>query len=176
MSMTPPAIARRDRIAAALLAALIVVAGGLLLARRAVFDDHPEPPPDLRLARDAVLFDRFAARRERSEEGERLGVSLRLRTSASVSLPCFVFIVARADQATPRVWAAWPPEAVGAAISAGGHFHGAIPETGFAVTLSDSWQRVSATIPVPASTEFETLIVYVVDRAGRILLARPFKV
>lgn len=174
--MTPPAIARRDRIAAGLLAVLIVVGGGLLLARHTVFDDRPEPATDLRVARDAVLFDRVAARRERSEEGERLGVSLRLRTSASVSLPCFVFIVARADQATPRVWAAWPPEAAGAAISTGGHFHGATPDAGFAVTLSDSWQRISATIPEPASAEFDTVIVYVVDPAGRILLARPFKV
>jgi hypothetical protein len=174
--MAAPGIARRDRVAAALLVVLVAVAGGLLLARRTVLDDRPEPAPDPRLSRDAVWFERFAARRERSEEGERLSVSLRLRTSASVSLPCFVFIVARADQATPRVWTAWPPEAVGAAISVGGHFHGAKPDAGLPVTLSDSWQRITATMPEPASADFDTVIVYVVDPAGRILLARPFKV
>jgi len=174
--MAAPGVARRDRIAAALLVALVAAAGGLLLARRTVFDVAADPAPDPRLQRDAVLFDRFAAGRERSDEGERLSVTLRLRTSASVSLPCFVFMVARGDQATPRVWAAWPPQAVGAAISAGGHFHGATPDAGFAVTLSDTWERVSATIPEPAGGDFDTVIVYVVDPGGRILLARPFKV
>lgn len=174
--MAAPGIARRDRIAAALLVALIAVAGGVLVARRTLLDGGPEPPPDARQQRDAVLFDRFVARRERSEEGERLSLSLRLRTSASVSLPCYVFMVARADQAMPRAWAAWPPEAEGAAISTGGHFHGARPAAGFALTLSDTWQRVTATVPEPARAEFDTVIVYVVDPAGRILLARPFKV
>jgi hypothetical protein len=174
--MAAPAIARRDRIAAGLLVAVIAAAAALLVARRTLLADRPQPPPDPRLSRDAVLFDRFAARRERSEEGERLSVSLRLRTSASVSLPCYVFMIARADQATPRAWAAWPPGAEGVAISTGGHFHGATPNAGFPITLSDSWQRVTATLPQPASADFDTLIVYVVDPVGRILLARPFKV
>ncbi|MBX3027885.1 hypothetical protein KF840_23575 [bacterium] len=174
--MAAPGIARRDRIAAVLLVLLITGIGGALAARRAILDDGTEPAPDARQQRDAVLFDRFAARRERSEEGERLSVSLRLRTSASVSLPCYVFVVARAEQATPRLWAAWPPEAEGAAISTGGHFHGARPDAGFALTLSDAWQRITATVPEPARADFDTVIVYVVDPAGRILLARPFKV
>jgi hypothetical protein len=173
--MAAPGIARRDRIAAGLLIALVVAAAGLLLARRTLFDGRTDPAPDPRLQRDAVLFDRFAARRERSDEGERLSVEMRLRTSASVSLPCFVFIIARADQATPRIWAVWPPEAAGVAVSAGGHFHGAQPDAGYAVTLSDTWQRITATLPEQNGTAFDTVIVYVVDLAGRILLARPFK-
>lgn len=173
--MAASGIARRDRIAAGLLIALVVIAGGLLLVRRTIFDGRPDPAPDPRLQRDAVLFERFAARRERSDEGERLSVALRLRTSASVSLPCFVFIVARADQATPRRWAVWPPEAAGVAVSAGGHFHGAKPDAGYGLTLSDTWQRVTATLPEQSGAEFDTVIVYVVDLAGRILLARPFK-
>ena len=174
--MAAPGIARRDRIAATLLVALVAVGGGLLLARRTVLDGGADPVPDPRLQRDAVLFERFAARRERSDEEERLSVSLRLRTSASVSLPCFVFMIARNDQATPRVWAAWPPQAQGVAVSAGGHFHGAMPDAGVAVTLSDTWERVTATIPEPAGANFDTVIVYVVDPGGRILLARPFRV
>ena len=174
--MAAPGVARRDRIAAALLVALVVIAGALLLARRTLFDDGAEPAPDPRLQRDAVLFDRFAARRERSDEDDRLGISLRLRTSASVSLPCFVFMIARGDQSTPRVWAAWPPQAQGVAVSAGGHFHGATPDAGFAVTLSDTWERVSATIPEPTGADFDSVTVYVVDSGGRVLLARPFHV
>lgn len=167
--------ARRDRIAALLLVALVLALGGLLTARRALLDEQPSPAADPRLQRDAVLFDRFAARRERSDEGDRLGVSVRLRTSASVSLPCYVFMVARHEQATPRVWGAWPPQALGPAVSAGGHFHGATPEAGHAVTLTDTWERVTATIPQPPAAPFDTVVIYVVDPAGRILLARPFK-
>jgi hypothetical protein len=174
--MVPPGVARRDRIAATLLVALVVIVGGVLVARRTVLDGGADPAPDPRLQRDAVLFDHFAIRRERSDEDDRLSISLRLRTSASVSLPCFVFMIARNDQATPRVWAAWPPQAQGLAISAGGHFHGATPDAGYAVTLSDTWERVTATIPQSTGTSFETVIVYVVDPGGRILLARPFRV
>lgn len=173
--MAAPGAARRDRLAATLLVAL-VAAAGLLLARRALLDGRAAPAPAPRLQREAVLFDRFAARRERSDEEDRLSISLLLRTSASVSLPCFVFLVARDDQATPRRWAAWPPQAQGGAISAGGHFHGAAPESGYALTLSDTWERVTATIPEPPGSDFETVVVYVVDPGGRILLARPFRV
>lgn len=168
--------ARRDRIAALLLIALVAAAAGLLMARSLLLDEPPSPATDARAQRDAVLFDRFAARRERSDEGDRLTISVRLRTSASVSLPCYVFLVARHDQVTPRVWAAWPPQAQGPAVSAGGHFHGATPESGYAVTLTDTWERVTATIPQPPTTPFDTVVIYVVDPAGRILLARPFKV
>lgn len=167
--------ARRDRIAALLLVLLVAALGALLVARRALLDDRPAPAADPRLQRDAVLFDRFAARRERSDEGDRLSVSLRLRTSASVSLPSFVFMVARTEQVTPRVWAAWPPQALGPAVSAGGHFHGATPDAGYSITLTDTWERVTATIPQPPAAPFDTVVVYIVDPVGRILLARPFR-
>jgi len=169
-------VARRDRIAALLLVGLVVAGAAALVGRRVLFDDPPAAASDPRLQRDAVLFDRFAARRERSDEGERLSVTLLLRTSATVSLPCFVFLVARNEQTSPRLWAAWPPQAQGPAVSAGGHFHGATPASGFPVTLSEEWERVTATIPRPDDGEYDTVIVYVVDPAGRILLARPFRV
>ena len=175
--MAASTVRRRDQFAAMLLVGLVIVAGGLVLLRRTILDDAPDPGPDPRLQRDAVLFDRFAARRERSEEDDRLSVSLRLRTSASVSLPCFVFVVARDEQSTPRTWGAWPKAAEGPAVSAGGHFHGATPTTGYPVTLSDTWERVTATIPEPTTGgSFDTVIIYVVDPGGRILLSRPFHV
>lgn len=172
----PGDVARRDRVAALLL--LLVIGGGLalLLARRAALDDAPPPGEAVDPARDAIVFDRFSARRERSDEGDRLSVSLRLRTSAAVSLPCFVFVVARNDRQTPRRWAIWPTQPPGPAITASGHFHAATPSAGFAVTLSDTWERVTAVIPHPPGTAaFETVSVYVVDPAGRVLLARPFR-
>lgn len=165
---------RRDRLAAFVLVALVVaVVAGALMRH---FDDPP-PANEPRSRRDAVQFDRFSARRERTAEGDQLSVSLRLRTSESVSLPCYVFVVARNDQATPKRWAIWPPQPPGPAITASGHFLGAAPATGYAVTLSDQWERVTATLPQPTSgAPFETVSIYVVEPAGRILLARPFKV
>jgi hypothetical protein len=158
------------------LVVLVAALGALLAGRRTLLDTGPPAAADPRQQREAVLFDRFAARRERSDEGDRLSVSIRLRTSASVSLPCFVFLVARTEQATPRAWAVWPPQSPGPAVSTGGHFHGATPDTGQAVTLTDTWERVTATMRQPAAAPFDTVIVYVVDPAGRILLARPFRV
>ncbi len=174
---TESTMARRDRIAALLLVVLVLVAAGAVLVRRTLLEGGPDPTPDPRLQRDAVLFDRFAASRERSDEEDRLSVSLRLRTSASVSLPCFVFVVARDEQSTPHAWAAWPKKAEGPAVSAGGHFHGATPSTGYPLTLSDTWERFTALIPEPANGgSFDTVDVYVVDPGGRILLSRPFHV
>lgn len=167
-------IGRRDQLAAfALVVLLLAVVGGLLLRR--TWLEEPQRTEHPRAQRDAVLFERFGARRERSEEGDRLSVSLRLRTSESVSLPCYVFVVARNDQ--HKLWGIWPPQPPGAAITAGGHFLGARPRTGYAVTLSDQWQRISATLSQPNGEQpFDTVIVYVVDPDGLILLARPFRV
>lgn len=171
----PGRVAQRDRLAALLLVALVLLGAATLLLRRAVFDTRPDAAFDPRAQRDAVLFDRFSARRERSEEGDRLIVTLRLRTSAAVSLPCYVFFVARNEQAAPRQWAIWPQQPPGAAITASGHFHGATPTAGAAVTLSDTWERITATLPHPPGVTFESVTLYVVDPAGRILLARPFR-
>ena len=168
---------RRDRAAALVLIVLVLALGVALLLRRSLPDAADERAHAARLLRDAVVFDRFSARRERRDDGDRLSISLRLRTSASVSLPYFVFIVARNDAVTPKVWAIWPLQPPGPAITASGHFHGATPSTGQPVTLTDAWERINATIPTPANgVPFETALVYVVDPAGRILLARPFRV
>jgi hypothetical protein len=169
-------IGRRDQLAALLLVLLLIaLVAGLVLRRSWV--EQGEPQHRAHQARDAVQFDRFSAHRERSEEGDRLSVSLRLRTSESVSLPCFVFVIARNDQVMPKVWAVWPPQPSGPAITAGGHFHGATPSAGQAVTLSDQWERITAILPQPSSGEsFDTVVVYLVDPSGRILLERPFKV
>lgn len=170
-------IRRRDRLAALLLLVLIVALGVALVLRRSVFEDVDRPAQRARLQHEAIEFDRFSARRERSAGGDRLSVSLRLRTSMSVSLPCYVFVVARNDQTSPKLWAIWPAQPPGPAITAGGHFHGATPTTGYAVTLSDQWERITATVPHPSGgTSFDTVVVYVVDGDGRILLARPFRV
>jgi hypothetical protein len=167
---------RRDRFAALSLAVLLIGgATGLILqsARRDYSRAPAAAAPD---ARQAVLFDRFAARRERGESSDALAISLRLRTAAEVSLPCFVFLVARNDRASPRQWAIWPEQPPGPAITARGHFHAATPTAGTAVTLSDGWTRLRATIPnLSASTEFDHVVLYVVDPSGRIVLTRPFR-
>jgi hypothetical protein len=174
---TPEYVRRRDRFAAVVWRLLIAALALALILRRSVFDDIDRPVQRIELAHEAIEFDRFSARRERSAEGDRLSVSLRLRTTMNVSLPCYVFLVARNQQVTPKQWAIWPAQPPGPAITAGGHFHGATPRTGFAVTLSDQWERINATVPQPnATTPYEMVIVYVVDADGRILLSRPFRV
>jgi hypothetical protein len=168
-------IRRRDRVAALVLLVLIAALTLALVLRRSVFDDVDV----LESAKlhQAIEFGRLSARRERSAEGDRLTVIMRVRTTMGVSLPCYVFVLARNDQATPKQWAIWPPQAPGAAVSAGGHFNSSSPMTGHPVTLTDQWERIAATIPQPnAGPPFDDIEVYVVDPDGRILLARPFKV
>jgi hypothetical protein len=172
----PQDIRRRDRAAALVLLVLVLALGVALLVRRSLSGADDSADEVARLPRDAVLFDRFSARRERSVEGDRFSVSLRLRTSASVSLPCSVFVVARNDTLTPKLWAIWPPQAPGPAITAGGHFHGGTPSAGHEVTLTDAWERVTAIFPNPRGGSFDVVLVYVVDPVGRILLSRPFRV
>jgi hypothetical protein len=174
---TGDAVRRRDRLAALLLLVLIAALSVALILRRSVFEDLDRLAQSARLQHDAIEFERFSARRERSAEGDRLSISLRLRTSTQVSLPCYVFVVARNDQSTPKRWAIWPPHPPGPAITASGHFHGASPATGYAVTLSDQWERIDATVPHPSGgMAFDMVELYIVDPDGRILLARPFRV
>jgi hypothetical protein len=173
----PEPFRRRDQLAAPLLLALLVALVAAVLFRRSLIGQPPLPQQARLQQRDAVLFERFSARHERIDDTDMLSVSLRLRTSASVSLPCYVFVVARNDQASPKVWAIWPPQPPGPAITASGHFHGATPSMGSSITLSDQWERLTASIPQPSgSAPFDTVSIYVVDPEGRILLARPFKV
>lgn len=136
----------------------------------------PAPEPRAGSTRPAVEFDRFSARHERSETEERLSVSLRLRNTSGTARTCFVFVVARNDQSTPKTWAIWPPQSPGPAITAGGHFHGATPSAGSAIVLGTDWQRVTATVPESSTRSFDTVIVYVVGEDGRLLFSRPFRV
>lgn len=122
-----------------------------------------------------VKFSRFSAHRERSEEGERLSISLRLRTDLDRTVSCYAFVVARNDHVAPRLWSIWPPQAPGAAITAGGHFHGADPTAGYPIELTSRWQRITATVPHPSDGDrFDTVVVYVMSSDGKVLLARPF--
>jgi hypothetical protein len=124
-----------------------------------------------------IEFSRFSAHRERNEEGERLSISLRLRTELEQDLSCYAFVVARNDHVTPHIWSIWPAQAPGVAITAGGHFHGAQPSAGFPVELTGSWLRITATVPHPEGGDrFDTVVVYVVSSDGKVLLARPFSV
>jgi hypothetical protein len=124
-----------------------------------------------------IKFSRFSAHRERTEEGERLSISLRLRTELDQDLSCYAFVVARNDHVTPRIWSIWPSQAPGASITTGGHFHGAEPKAGHHVELTDRWQRITATVPHPEGGDrFDTVVVYVLSADGKVLLARPFSV
>jgi hypothetical protein len=122
-----------------------------------------------------VELDNFSARREKSSDSERLQVSLRLRLNASGNLGCYVFVLARNDHTTPKLWAVWPAQGTGGAITGGGHFSGTNPAGGEAVTLASGWTRISATLDHPlGKPPFDTVMVYVVSPKGEILLARPF--
>lgn len=169
-------IRRRDQLAALLLLVLIAALGIGLVVRRSMLQDSDVLERQARLKHEAIDLDNFSARRERGVDGERLNVSLRVRTTQSVSLPCYVFLVARNDQALPKVWAIWPPQPPGLSITASGHFHGATPTSGYALTLNERWQRVAAAIPQPPDAPpFDTVVVYVIDPDGRTLLSRPFR-
>jgi hypothetical protein len=133
--------------------------------------DSPEP-----IALPLVEFDTFAARREKNSDSERLHVSLRLRLAASGNLDCYVFVLARNDHTSPKIWAVWPAQGPGGAITGGGHLSGSNPAGGQAVTLLASrWTSITATLDQPrGKSPFDTVMVYVVSPKGEILLARPF--
>ncbi|MBI3784584.1 MAG: hypothetical protein HY270_14415 [Deltaproteobacteria bacterium] len=121
-----------------------------------------------------VQFDSFSSRFERSSDGERINVSLRLRSTAPGSLECQVYVVARNDVDSPKVWGVWPSQGPEGAVTAGGHFRGNT-NSGERVTLTSSWVRISAPIVHPLGLPpFETAVVYVVGPKGDVLLARPF--
>ncbi len=123
------------------------------------------------------LFDvaNFSARRERSSDGERLSVSLRLRLTRAGSVDAYVYVLARNDHVSPRLWAVWPTQGPGGVVTAGGHLRTHNPGSGEAVTLTPSWTRVTATLDHPSGRPpFDVVHVYVVSPRGEILLARPF--
>jgi len=122
-----------------------------------------------------VEFDNFSARRDKSSDSERLRVSLRLRLNASGNMSCYVFVLARNDHTSPKLWAVWPTQGPGGAITGGGHVSGSNPAGGQPVTLASRWTGITATLDHPlGKPPFDTVMVYVVSPKGEILLARPF--
>jgi hypothetical protein len=122
-----------------------------------------------------VELDNFSTRHEKSSDSERLQVSLRLRLNASGNLSCYLFVVVRNDHTSPKLWAVWPTQGPGGAITGGGHFSGSNPAGGQAVTLASGWTRITAALDhPPGKPPFDTAMVYVVSPKGEILLARPF--
>lgn len=122
-----------------------------------------------------IEIGNFAARRERSTDVERLTVALRLRLTAAGTVDCFVYIMARNDHVSPKVWAVWPTQGPDGAVSAGGYLRGNNPSTGQAVRLTTGWTRLAATLDHPfGQPPFDTVMVYVVSPKGDILLSRPF--
>ena len=116
----------------------------------------------------------FAARQERSADTERLTVFLRIRLTKPGNLDAYVYVLARNDHVSPRVWAVWPSQG-GGAVTAGGHLRTQDPASGEAVQLSPSWTRITATLDhPPGRPPFDTVYVYLVDPKGEILLSRPF--
>jgi len=124
-----------------------------------------------------VEFDSFSTRREKSSDAERLNVSVRLRLTAPGSIDAFLYVVARNDHVSPKLWAVWPEQEAGGAMTAGGHFGVTNPATGQAVSLGSRWTRINATFDHPlGKSPFDEVMVYVVSAKGEILLARPFAI
>jgi hypothetical protein len=157
-----------------MLVLLAVAVGAVLLAYRSgkprVETVSPRPPA----GRGTVEFSNFSARHERSPEGERLSVALRLRTTGQPELPCFIFVLAR-NHSDPDAWSAWPQQNDTRAVTRTGHFHGTYPAAGYGIILTPSWERVTSTHPEKA-VRYDTVAVYVVAADGRVLLHRPFRV
>lgn len=169
---------RRRRIAIVGLSAVIVVTMASYAAvRMDLVGDVRAAISAVRGPPSIIKFSRFSAHREQTDDGERLSISLRLRTELDRDLSCYAFVVARNDHVTPHIWSIWPAQAPGAAITAGGHFHGAQPSAGFPVELTGRWQRITGTVPHPdGGDRFDTVVIYVVSADGKVLLARPFSV
>jgi hypothetical protein len=116
----------------------------------------------------------FSARREKSSDAERLTVSLRLRLTTRAPIDSYVYLVARNEHVSPKLWMVWPSQAA-TAVTTGGHFKGSIPPSGEALRLTSSWTRVNATVQHPLGRPpFDTVTLYVVGVDGEILLERPF--
>lgn len=122
-----------------------------------------------------IDVDAFTTRVVQTSEGERLNVALRLRLLRPGTLECHVYLVARNDRVTPKLWAVWPPESAGTNVTGGGHFSGGAAPTGERISLGTGWFRISGSMVHPTGRPpFETVVLYVVARNGQVLLARPF--
>jgi hypothetical protein len=122
-----------------------------------------------------VELSNFSARIARSSDAERLTVSLRARLTAPGAIDCYAYLVVRNDHVSPKLWAAWPTQGPGGAMSVGGHFNVSNPATGQFVRLTPSWTRITATFDHPrGQPPFETVMVYLVSARAEVLLSRPF--
>ncbi len=122
-----------------------------------------------------IDLSNFATRREKTSDAERLTVSLRLRLTTPGTLDCYAYILARNTRETPKLWAVWPTQGPGGAVTAGGHFNSSNPSTGEPLQLTPSWTRIGATLPhPPGQPPFDTVTIYLVSPKGEVLLARPF--
>ena len=160
-------------------AALVALAAGLgYLTFRATTHRQAAPNAGDTLTESAttplVELSGFSARREKSADAERLNVSVRLRLTAKATVDSFVYVVARNDHVSPKLWAVWPPQAVNA-LTTGGHFRGGTPPSGEPVALASGWTRLNATFQhPPGRPPFDTVTLYVVSAKGEIVLERPF--
>ncbi len=155
-----------------------LVAGLGYLTFQAVSDQRRRAEPASDGSEQATLplveLDGYLPRHEKSSDMERLNVSVRVRINAPGTMDCWIFVVARNDRVAPKLWAAWPKGAE-AAITAGGHFRGNDPAAGHQVTLTSSWTRINASLDhPPGQPPFDTVMVYVVNVKGEIVLVRPF--
>jgi len=117
----------------------------------------------------------FSVRLEKSSDAERLTIAVRLRLTATGSVDCAIYVVARNDHVSPKIWAVWPPQDAAGAMTAGGHFRGNNPTSGQNLQLTTHWTRVTATIDHPiGQPAFDVVTVYLVSPQGEILLSRPF--
>jgi hypothetical protein len=165
-----------NSIAYSLLVALVTVLGYLTF--RAVSERrHGAAGSEEAEPETTPFFDiaNFAARQERSADAERLTVSLRVRLTKPGSIDAYVYVLARNDHVSPRLWAVWPTQGPGGVVTAGGHLRTQNPASGEALKLSPSWTRITATLDhPPGRPPFDTVYLYLVDPNGEILLARPF--
>jgi len=172
---------RRRLLNSVVYCALVATVAGLGYLTSQVMSERRQNAGGLEPSAEPVVLPlidiaNFAARHEKSTDGERVAISLRMRLTAPGSMDCFVFVVVRNDRVSPRLWAAWPPEAAVEAVSAGGHFRVSTPTAGYPLKLTQSWTRLGATLSHPlGQPRFETATVYVVNAAGEVLLSRPFK-
>jgi len=135
---------------------------------------HRDNAPEASVPAPLIEATGFSVRKEKSWEAEKLSVSMRLRLSTRTPIDCYVYIIARNDHVSPKLWVPWPAQAAGT-ITTGGHFRRGMPPSGEALKLTSSWTRLNATIPHPVGRPpFDTLTVYLVGQQGEILLERPF--
>jgi hypothetical protein len=156
--------------------ALIAVVAALAYLTFANVRAGREPSAfDARGPTQTIELGSFSTRIEKTSKAQRLVVSFKIRAAVEGALDAYVYVAARNDHSNPQVWGVWPEQLPGRAFTKGGHFRSHDPATGHAVTLADSWQRITAPISQEkGAPPFDTVIVYLVAADGEILIARPF--